>query len=408
MDNSIKSPVIISLCTGMRGLERGIERVIGPLTVAAYVEIEAFIIFNLVRQMEIGMVDAAPVWTDLKTFPSRPFHNKVHIITGGYPCQPFSVAGSLAGTEDPRHLYPYIAGLIRDIQPPVVFFENVANHLNIGYREVRQSLEEMGYAVKEGIYTAQEVGAPHLRTRLFILGIRRTVDDTYCKPVRSDIGRFHDKAASTGTELGNTGLQRSQEYEKQTARFEQSGGELADTEDCDRGLPICTGKQAKGDDAARRSKELADTNSDGPGNGTGCAGSEGQTVEGTQQRQRRNEIFREWLRSLFGECCETVADTSGAGLQGQRLRSISTQPSYTDTAHRSNHKWPAGPGPHQHPWEEPRTVEPGVGCTVDGYNFRTDLLRMYGNGVVLQTSELAFRDLLNQHFEEHLKDLELL
>jgi DNA (cytosine-5)-methyltransferase 1 len=92
-----KPPSILSICTGMRGLERGLERVIGNITVAAYVEIEAFIIYNLVKQMEQGVVAPAPVWTDLKTFPGPSFHGKIHGIVGGYPCQPFSLAGKRGG-----------------------------------------------------------------------------------------------------------------------------------------------------------------------------------------------------------------------------------------------------------------------------------------------------------------------
>ncbi len=94
MDNPFQSPAILSLCTGMlRGIERGIEQVTGPLRVAAYVEIEAFLIENLVQQMEQGVLAAAPVFSDLKAFTkiAHHFRHKIHGITAGYPCQPFSV-----------------------------------------------------------------------------------------------------------------------------------------------------------------------------------------------------------------------------------------------------------------------------------------------------------------------------
>jgi DNA (cytosine-5)-methyltransferase 1 len=117
VDHPFKSPAVLSLCTGMRGLERGLERAIGPTRTVAYVEIEAFIIENLVRQMEQGVLAPTPVWTNLKTFPAEQFHNKIHGITGGYPCQPFSVAGKRAGTEDPRHLWPSILSIIRATNP---------------------------------------------------------------------------------------------------------------------------------------------------------------------------------------------------------------------------------------------------------------------------------------------------
>lgn len=184
MDFTEQSPVILSLCTGMRGLERGIERACERIgwkqpTTTAYVEIEAFLAWNLVKQMEQGVLVPTPVWTNLKTFPYDKFHGKIHGIIGGYPCQPFSIAGQRKGTEDPRHLWPYIKEGIRAINPVFCFFENVPGHLSLGYREVRSDLEELGYSVKEGIFSASEVGAPHQRKRLFILAIK--LGDTECE-----------------------------------------------------------------------------------------------------------------------------------------------------------------------------------------------------------------------------------
>lgn len=167
---------VLSLCPGILGLEKGIERAFRSLNnstirVIAYVEIEAFIIANLVGQMESGLLAPAPIWTDVKTFDARPFRNKIHGIIGGYPCQPFSHAGERKGTDDPRHLWPHILEQIKIIGPEWVYFENVAGHLSLGYEEVRRSLSDIGYRVEEGIFTAEEVGAPHRRERLFILGI---------------------------------------------------------------------------------------------------------------------------------------------------------------------------------------------------------------------------------------------
>lgn len=155
----------------MRGLERGLERAGVPCRTLAYVEIEAFIVENLANQMENGVLDAAPIWSNLKTFPWENFRGKVHGITGGYPCQPFSFAGRRGGTDDPRHLFPHIARGIEIVRPRWCFFENVPGHLNLGYEEVRGVLQGLGYTVKEGIFSAEEVGAPHQRKRLFILAV---------------------------------------------------------------------------------------------------------------------------------------------------------------------------------------------------------------------------------------------
>lgn len=173
VDNPFKSPSILSICTGIGSLERGIERAIGTVRTIAYVEIEAFICENLLAGMEAGLVDAAPIWCNLKTFDAKPFRRKIHGIIGGYPCQPFSNAGKRKGQEDSRHLWPYILRDIKTIKPVWCFFENVRGHLTLGYEEVYRSLSEDGYAVECGIFTAEEVGAPHQRERLFILAIRK-------------------------------------------------------------------------------------------------------------------------------------------------------------------------------------------------------------------------------------------
>ena len=160
---------IISLCTGYGGIELGIKRTGLPVRTVAYVEIEAFAIANLVAKIEAGQMDAAPIWSNLKTFDGRPFRGKVHGIIGGYPCQPFSNAGKRQGAEDPRHLWPYIEKHIRTIRPVWCFFENVGGHLTLGFEEVAQGLRDLGYKVEAGLFTAAEVGGRHLRERLFIL-----------------------------------------------------------------------------------------------------------------------------------------------------------------------------------------------------------------------------------------------
>ena len=162
----------LGLCAGYGGIELGLKRVLPTLRSVALCEIEAFPIANLVAKMEAGLMDAAPIWTDLKTFPWESFRDRVDILTGGYPCQPFSAAGKRAGKEDPRHLWPWIADGIRILRPRVCFFENVEGHISLGLSSVISDLEELGYQVSWGIFSAREVGAPHQRKRVFILANR--------------------------------------------------------------------------------------------------------------------------------------------------------------------------------------------------------------------------------------------
>ena len=169
--DTAKTITHLGLCAGYGGIELGLKRLIPALRTVALCEIEAFAVANLVAKMEAGLMDPAPIWTDLKTFPWAEFRDRVDILTGGYPCQPFSAAGKRLGTDDPRHLWPYIANGIRLLRPRVCFFENVEGHISLGLREVIADLESLGYEATWGIFSAAEVGAPHQRKRVFIMAI---------------------------------------------------------------------------------------------------------------------------------------------------------------------------------------------------------------------------------------------
>ena len=162
----------VSLCAGYGGIDLGLRRAIPSLRTVAFAEIEGFACANLVAKMEAGLLDSAPIWTDLKTFPYAKFRGLVDILSGGYPCQPFSAAGQRRGKDDPRHLWPWIADGIAAMRPAVCFFENVEGHISLGLSDVIEDLAGMGYRTTWGIFSAAEVGAPHQRKRVFILANR--------------------------------------------------------------------------------------------------------------------------------------------------------------------------------------------------------------------------------------------
>jgi DNA-cytosine methyltransferase len=159
----------ISLCSGYGGIDLGLKRVCQSLRTVAYSEIEAYACEVLLARMESGALDAAPIWSDLKSFPWAEFSGKVDILSGGYPCQPFSSAGKRIGKDDPRHLWPWIADGIAVMRPRICFFENVEGHITLGLSTVISDLEEMDYEVSWGIFSAAECGAPHQRKRVFIM-----------------------------------------------------------------------------------------------------------------------------------------------------------------------------------------------------------------------------------------------
>jgi len=166
----------LCLCTGYDGIGRGLKKVFPSLRTVGYVEIEAFAIANLASKIEEGKMDEAPIFTDVKAFPYRKFRGCVDILSAGFPCQPFSVAGKKQGVEDPRHIYPFIANGITLCKPAYVLLENVEGIVSRKTADgesvllyVLRDLESRGYSCAWGTFSAAEVGAPHLRKRIFIL-----------------------------------------------------------------------------------------------------------------------------------------------------------------------------------------------------------------------------------------------
>jgi DNA (cytosine-5)-methyltransferase 1 len=93
----------------------------------------------------------------------------VDVITGGYPCQPFSHAGNRKGKNDVRHLWPNVLDAIRAVRPRYAILKNVSGHLTLGFADVLADLAEIRWSCEWGTYRASDVGAPHRRERIFIV-----------------------------------------------------------------------------------------------------------------------------------------------------------------------------------------------------------------------------------------------
>jgi DNA (cytosine-5)-methyltransferase 1 len=152
---------VASLCSGYGGIELGLE--------LAGVDVE------VVWHAEY---DDAPALVHGKHWPAPNLGDitridwdtcePVDLLTAGYPCQPFSHAGRRQGVHDERHLWPHVAQAVRSLRPRLVFLENVAGHLTLGFDVVCADLAQMGYRVRWGCVRASDAGAPHRRERLFI------------------------------------------------------------------------------------------------------------------------------------------------------------------------------------------------------------------------------------------------
>jgi len=109
------------------------------------------------------------IFEDVRQFSTTEFREPF-LLTGGYPCQPFSQAGKRRGAEDDRHLWPSMFGIIRTSRPTWILAENVAGHVTLGLDQVLADLEGEDYAVQPIIVPACAVDAPHRRDRVWILG----------------------------------------------------------------------------------------------------------------------------------------------------------------------------------------------------------------------------------------------
>jgi DNA (cytosine-5)-methyltransferase 1 len=148
----------------------------GRIQTVAYVEREAYATAALVARMDDSGLDRAPVWDDVESICEPEFLGYVQgfhpvVVTAGYPCQPFSCAGKRGGVHDSRHLWPWIARFIGATKPECCFFENVPGHLRSGLDVVLRDLQDLGYRIAAGLFSAEEVGASQERERLFILGL---------------------------------------------------------------------------------------------------------------------------------------------------------------------------------------------------------------------------------------------
>ena len=187
-------PNILSICTGAGGLDLGVRFACPDTCTVCYVEREAFAVANLVAAIQEGLMDDAPVWSDLATFDGGPWRGTVDWLIGGIPCQPHSVAGQRQGVDDERDLWPDAARIIREVGPSVVFLENVPGIAGYYHERIGPELRGMGYATQEGLFSADEVGAPHFRQRFFVLGY-------------TDGARLASWGSQTDLELGRRPLQ---------------------------------------------------------------------------------------------------------------------------------------------------------------------------------------------------------
>lgn len=356
---------LISICTGGFGLDLGVELAVPSARTVCMVEREAFAVAQLVSAMEAGHLAPAPIWSDARTFNGRAWRGAVDGLIGGIPCQPHSLAGRKQGQNDERDLWSDARRIIVQSGAWFVLIENVSGMLSAGSDEIAgaervcRDLHKLGFSVEGGLFTASEVGAPHQRERVFILGVADSYSEYGHGPWVEWAGRRRESP--------------------------DSSSELADTIS-ERGCGGHSGRENAADadtagEARLRRLEYPES--------IGC-------------RAWRSEPARQFRQLGSAIASSSMDDTSIA-----RSRPIPIQPWRQNEAGR-NFDWPStfppGPGDAEGwrevlaraPQLEPafRRVADGLACRMD--IARVDRLRMLGNGVVPLEAAYALRTLITR------------
>lgn len=330
----------------------------------------------------------------------------VDVLTGGYPCQPFSHAGLRKGTDDDRHLWPHVLRAIREMGPRLAILENVRGHLSLGFGTVLSDLASVGWSCRWGVVRASDAGAPHQRARLFIVAYPSHLGLQW--GWRSRLGwagptdsRNHD------SDVKGAGRVRAPQHENDGA--DTGRGRRYDAAD------LGQGSSANAADATGNGRPQRWTGS------SERAGSSGQPAGdlspttaadlagGQARRDTGHDSKRLWVKPLGLAQPPTDANLAGSqGSQSAGRHDVSAWGDYGPAIAR----WervigrpappPTEPGRTGAPRLSPRFVEWMMGLD-DGWVTdpaigisRNDQLKALGNGVVPQQAALALGALLGQ------------
>jgi len=301
-------------------------------------------------------------WGDVK----RP-----DVICGGYPCQPFSTAGKRKGTDDPRHLWPWVRDAISALRPKYAILENVRGHLSMGGLQVIGELAEIGYDAEWRVVSAAGMGAPHRRERIIIVA--------YPNSVGLERQRAEQQA---------TGSSRSDENKNGVMAYSDSN-QSANGRQC---TDVPSQDRSWGDDGSGSGSNIRKVSVGSTRETSGnVANSSEQQFNGRRHQHSPGEIKkRKAIQKQIDRGGSNVADTNAREV-GRRNGGNATDRSQVfggGNNERGTQSYEGGQW-----WE----VEPNVGRVADGIPFRVDRLRGLGNAVVPQVAEYIGRLVMAAH-----------
>ena len=201
---------VLDLFSGIGGISLGLEMTGGFETVA-FCERDPYC-KSILRQHW----PTTPIYGDVKELH---FDQPVDLVSGGYPCQPYSQAGQRRGDQDDRALWPEMARIIDETRPDWVLAENVAGHVNLGLDEVLSDLEARNYTWGAYIIPAAAVDAWHRRDRVWILA--------HSDRKREPDGAVDEKPRSRVLDVANAGGKghAPHDFQKFSKRLQHNAGE---------------------------------------------------------------------------------------------------------------------------------------------------------------------------------------
>ncbi len=209
----------LSLFTGAGGGVLG-TKLLGWTTIG-YVEYEPYCQQIIRQRIEDGILDAAPIFGDIRAFVqdghAGAYQGMVDVVTAGFPCQPFSVAGKRQGADDERNMWPATLAVIREVRPRYCMLENVPGLVVSGYfGTILGGLAESGYDCRWRILSAAEMGAPHKRDRLWIVAYPKGY-------LRGTSGHDRPKSLDRSSSMADTESERESGIDAPSESGERSG-----------------------------------------------------------------------------------------------------------------------------------------------------------------------------------------
>jgi len=302
----------VDLCSGIGGFALGFEWA-GLSKPVLFCDIEPWSRKILKKHWPDVPIceDVKELADDPDRYVSRNLDWSNTILSAGYPCQPFSVAGRQRGTEDPRHIWPWLLKLVALKRPKFCVFENVNGHIALGLDKVLNDLEGEDYAVTTLIIPASSVGAPHKRERLWIVAHANSNSQSDVTKHEQErlVGNSQHDGSSTSTIKGSNqeNARRSTQGAIKAEQSERASGrghyeDVADTDS--------TRQQQsykKMEDSSSKQSDSSDIQSR-------------QNVADTASKGLEGSIRQISKRSRNGSSNESndVADTSSEGLEGRQ------------------------------------------------------------------------------------------